>query len=90
MNEFESLPEPEGTKSKSIGQLMIEAEEKNTDVRDINLELLKVMQVMLLKTPPILTLNLELANLRMNDHANFIYNDLDDFFGKLKNNVHYL
>lgn len=60
---------------------MIEAEEKNPLVKENNLILLKVMQVILLRTPPILTLDLELGNIRMNDHANFVFNDLDEFFG---------
>lgn len=58
---------------------MIESEEKDPYVKENNLQLLKIMQVLLNKIPPILTLNLELANLRMNDHANFLYSDLDDY-----------
>jgi hypothetical protein len=46
---------------------------------------LKILRSFLIKSPPILTLDLELGNLRMNDHNNFIYSDFDEFIGKYTN-----
>ena len=79
MNDYEDKHD---NNTKSTGQLMIEAEEKDQQRKEFNISLLKIMQSFLIKTPPILTLELELGNLRMNDHNNFIYSDFEEYMGK--------
>ncbi len=40
------------------------------------------MRAFLIKSPPILTQQLELGNLRMNNNNNFIYSDFEEYMGK--------
>lgn len=84
MNEYEEKKGTSGGElsNKSIGQIMIENEEKQPEIREFNIQLIKTMRAFLIKSPPILTQQLELGNLRMNNNNNFIYSDFEEYMGK--------
>lgn len=80
MNECEAKKDT----NKCTGQIMIETEERNADVRTFNITLLRILRSFLINSPPILTKDLELGNLRRNNHNDFVYSDFDNYMGKFR------
>jgi hypothetical protein len=72
------------TSTKTTGQLMIEAEEKEPLVKNSNLKQLHILRFFLVTAPPILTLDVKLGNLcnPKGDLTDFVYDDLEDYLGK--------
>ena len=61
---------------------MIESEEKDENYKHHNVELLRTLSAFLIKAPPVLTLQLELGNLRRSSKNDFVYSDYSTFMGK--------
>ena len=86
MNEIEtsiSKGEINPISGQTTGQFLLKKIENDEACRLANLKLLYMMRFFLVKAPPVLTLEIKLANLcNPEQPEDFLYSDLIEFMGK--------
>eukprot|EP00347_Sterkiella_histriomuscorum_P006973 403350735 len=77
------------------GQVLIEQEEKAEQLKIFNVEFLKIVRSFLITAPPILTTNIELGNLQLQNQKSenkndFVYSDFGTYMGlRFNDEVYY-